>query len=252
MSTKPVEYKGYSIKVSQDIMPENPFEAWDCEPPLLSFDGDTFKVYQGAPESLGELIRSFCSGLFGRHKTLAMLKEYLPQIPLRAFVEERQRLGEDDANTFIAFMEESYGGEPEGWQSAIAWFDAVESLLTRAGIPCYNGQSNGYTQGDSALVLAIASPAWAATVGAPEETLKAQCKGAFDLFSAWAWGDVYGIQEITDPEGKEVEDGSIWGFYGSDHEASGLMESARGSIDYHAEKAAKQYVDLEAALCSAE
>jgi len=34
-------YKGYEIEIIHDECPENPFEAWDCEPPLaVSYDRD--------------------------------------------------------------------------------------------------------------------------------------------------------------------------------------------------------------------
>ena len=31
---------GYTVTIEQDEYPENPFEAWDCEPPLLTYYGD--------------------------------------------------------------------------------------------------------------------------------------------------------------------------------------------------------------------
>ena len=49
---------GYTVTIEQDECPMNPFEEWDCEPPLLTYYGGRhgyFKSYNG-PESLGEII----------------------------------------------------------------------------------------------------------------------------------------------------------------------------------------------------
>jgi hypothetical protein len=116
----------------------------------------------------------------------------------------------------------------------------LEWLCKLAGIPACYEQSNGYSQRDSALVMAFATPEWVKKVGAPVESLEAQCKGACDLYSAWAWGDVYGISSITAPDGEELENGSVRGFYGSDHKKSGLLESAADSIEYHKKECIKE------------
>jgi hypothetical protein len=115
----------------------------------------------------------------------------------------------------------------------------AEALLTWGGIACHQTQSTGYCQGDSTLLLAIATPEWIAKVGAPADSLQGQLEGACDLYGAWAWGDVYGVSEIRAPgededddNGEEIEGASCWGFYGRDHEKSGLMEHSRSVIDY--------------------
>ena len=64
------------------------------------------------------------------------------------------------------------------------------------------------------------------------KTIKGYLKEEVKTYDQYLTGDVYGIAKITDPEGKELEDGSVWGFYGSDHKESGLMENAEGTIEY--------------------
>lgn len=51
-----------------------------------------------------------------------------------------------------------------------------------------------------------------------------------ETFSQWANGDVFGYT-ITDSDDNEIQDGSCWGFYGWDHEESGLLEYAKDAID---------------------
>lgn len=240
MNTETLEYKGYKITVAQDEFAENPFEQGYCEPPLLTYYGGWhgyFKAY-GEVDCLSDIIRLMPDSCFQKGNRVALFKEFLSDgSTLREFVELANDCG-DYRGAFIQALEWKFDKQPSGWRSAMEWFDTAEALLKWAGIPCYYGQSNGYCQGDSALVLAIATPAWVELVGAPAESLEAQCKSAVDLYGAWAWGDVYGVLEIHAPgddetEGEELEDGSCWGFYGRDHEASGLMDHARSIIDSH-------------------
>ena len=69
-----------------------------------------------------------------------------------------------------------------------------------------------------------------------------------ELYSAWAWGDVYGVSEIVDEQGNELEDGSCWGFYGTDHEKTGLLEHAKSVIDCHIAHQEKETANLVAAF----
>lgn len=264
MNTETLEYKGYKITVANDCHAENPFENWDCEPPLLTYYCDgrgSFKAY-GDVESLGDIVRLLPDSCFKKGNRIALFKEFLADtFTKREFVQAAKDCSYYAAmyrEGFTNLLNEKYGSKPEGWRSAVEWFETAECLLKWAGIPCYNGQSNGYCQGDSTLVLAIATPAWCEKVGCYDEHRESNCKGAFDLFSAWAWGDVYGVSEIHAPgitdedgdetEGEELPDGSCWGFYGRDHEESGLMDHARSIIDSHIEDTEQSALNEPACL----
>jgi len=54
------------------------------------------------------------------------------------------------------------------------------------------------------------------------------------VYDWWMSGQVYGYQ--VEAEGI---DESCWGFYGSDHENSGLMGEAKAAIDYHIKESEK-------------
>lgn len=260
MNTETIEYKGYKIKIAQDEGPENPFEAWDCEPPLLTFYGGRHsyaKAYNDAPESWWDVLRLLPDTIWKRGQRVAFLKEFiLPLgVSMRDYAEEVHRVGELDA--CATYLGEHLGEKPDGWGSACEWFETAEALLNYGGIPCLYEQSNGYCQGDTTLCLVVLTPEWYEKTGAPKENAQKDCQGAIELYSAWAWGDVYGVSEITAPrpddeDGEELEHGSCWSFYGRDHEKSGLMEHATSTIDCHIEEQAKEAQDLESALCSAE
>ena len=104
------------------------------------------------------------------------------------------------------------------------------------GIPCYLTTSTGYCQGDWAKVLVVATPEAQAEFGCKEVT-EQDLEATADLYGYWAWGDVYGYTlwaPELDEDG-EVEDwvqldGSCWGFYGPDHDKSGLEEAALSDL----------------------
>lgn len=248
-----VEYKGFKIEIAQDEFPENPFTSYDCEPPLMVCTGSRhggFTSYQGAPEDLRDVIALLPASCFERGKRVELAKSF--GISMRELAYAVQEYGPDIRDAFDYLMDHRYGGTPSGWGDAIEWFGTVETLLKWAGIPCYNGQSNGYSQGHSSLVLAMAPLDWVEKVGAPPENQQEECKSAFDRYGYWAWGDVYGVASITSPEGAELDDSSCWGFYGSNHETSGLMEHARSAIGYFLEKQNEEAENLESALCNLE
>lgn len=54
--------------------------------------------------------------------------------------------------------------------------------------------------------------------------------GEVETYDNFLTGSVYGY-EVKDAEGEEIEHGACWGFFGYDHETSGLMEYAKNAID---------------------
>ena len=53
-------------------------------------------------------------------------------------------------------------------------------------------------------------------------------------------GEVFGYQ-VESPSGKEMD--SCWGFYGYNHEESGLLEYAQNAIDYDIEQKKKEHFE---------
>ena len=265
MNTETIEIDGYKVTIAQDEGPENPFEAWDCEPPLLTYYGGRHgyvKAYCDAPETLCEILHMLPAETWERGKRVEFFNEFMSdKFTLREFAEEKHRQG-SLFNAVADLLGGEYGERPNYWGAAITWFEFAEAILKFAGVPCLYAQSNGYSQGDTTLCLVVLTPEWFQKSGASHENAADIMQSAVDLYSTWAWGDVYGISSITAPgpideygeetEGEEIEDGSVWGFYGSDHEKSGLLESARESIAYHKRKIAEESENLVAALCSAE
>jgi len=61
-------------------------------------------------------------------------------------------------------------------------------------------------------------------------------KSELETYSQYLNGEVYGYNTY-DKDGEDID--SCWGYYGYDHEESGLLDSAKYYIDYHIEKQTK-------------
>lgn len=255
MKTEQIKIDSYTVNIAYDQSAENPFESWDCEPPLLAYYDSGkhgFKAYNDAPSTWREILWLLPDSIFERKNRVAFLRRFLPPISPREYVQALRDNDGSDFEAFIQLFNEQLGEKPHGWGSASEWLDTAAAILEYGGIPCHCTQSNGYCQGDSTLLLVIGLPAWVAKVGAPADSVPAQLKSACELHGQWQWGDVYGVESITDENGEEIPHGSCWGFYGSDHEKSGLLDHARNAIECHERHNEKQAALFTAALCSAE
>ena len=225
---------GYKAEIHTDEHPQNPFKEWDCEPPIAvlnweryhakleNYDGDELNI----PILLAFIPAEKWTSRAGKREILAALPFDM------ADLSDTMRDGWGGKLDFSdAIHELAETLTPDGWGEWAEYFDTMKAIAAVAGIPCHLTQSNGHSQGDSALVFVAALPAWVEKVGAPAEGLAEQCKNAADLWSAWAWGDVYGVASLTRPDGTEAPDGSCWGFYGSDYGQSGLMDHCRNAVE---------------------
>ncbi len=221
----------YTVEIHTDETPSNPFTDWDCEPPIAVWNLDSrrgnLENYGGEELNLSTLAAFIPADKWstraGKRETIAALPFTLSEVAA-----EVRRVG-----NFRDALEDMLSDvKPSGWSRAADYFETMEAVATLAGIPCHSTQSNGYIQGDSALVFVAALPAWVEKVGASPETLADQCKAACDLWSAWAWGDVYGFV-LNDPKGDQID--SCWGYYGHNHRKSGLLEAAEESAKRHRE-----------------
>lgn len=65
--------------------------------------------------------------------------------------------------------------------------------------------------------------------------------GEVETYSQYLSGDVYGYM-VEYPNGDLLE--SVWGYYGSDFEKNGLLESARSQVDWHLAKAYRDRAEV--------
>jgi len=116
--------------------------------------------------------------------------------------------------------------------SGMRKLEYLEAIADTLGYPCITRVSRGYCQGDRVDVLAVWLPAFGAENrpdATPEDVTK-ELKSAVELYSSWAWGDVFGYTITDTLAGEEVD--ACWGFYGRNFDESGLMEEATSAAEY--------------------
>lgn len=62
-----------------------------------------------------------------------------------------------------------------------------------------------------------------------DDEIREYLQGEVETYDQYLTGEVYG-REIVDAQGDEID--TVWGFFGYDHEKSGLLPDARGTIDH--------------------
>jgi hypothetical protein len=216
-----IEYRDHQIEIHRDFSPSNPFEDWDCEVPILVayLDHARLELHSyGVDDELPHLERPV---------VLAHWRDILAELNLRndwqgllSFAREELKYPYDPLDRALAqALDDDYRD-----RNASDKLELLERVYGWMGVTAVLGSTTGYCQGAYAKVLAVATPEWVKKTGAPPESHKAQCEYAIKLYGYWAWGDVYGY--VIDGDGD-----SCWGFYGDDHEESGLLEQAQNEID---------------------
>lgn len=184
-------YRTFTVRALQDDCPSNPFEDRDCEPALaVWYDGTLTEYGDGALEPLTGLPghwfsrhwRAICKAL-----DLDESEHDKEARDARPDYDGSATLGDIRADLLrdaLGEMKPSRYGRGSGSD----YLAAVAALWALRGVEALDSSTSGYSQGDYADVLAVATPEWAARVGAPRESHASQCKAAVTLYGAWAWG----------------------------------------------------------------
>ena len=219
---------GHRFDYSQDIDVINPFDdTGHCEPPIAVVNLDvrgqeTIDNYAGEELNLNTLLSRLTPEQWADEEALIAALPW-DRETIAAYGSDGEDFQEQVRNTVA---EETPYGMTQ-WQ---AYFSSMAAVAALASIPCYNTVARGYCQGDVALVFVLATPEWQELVGAPTETLERQCRGAANLWAAWAYGDVYYVDKVRRPDGTVIEDSSCGEFYGSDHKENGMTDFVEGII----------------------
>lgn len=224
---------GYRCEVWPDESPDNPFETWDGMVPMIVEGGRNFRsrdygdLGSAIFQALGEL------GSADLERIAATLDGGADIIAEAAETAAIDAEGRPDGYRVARYADLIYQGirdaDPGSGSDRL---DYLEALCDGLDWPCLNTCSTGYRQGDYVDVLTAWPPAFGAAnrPDATPDDIARELQAAVDLYGAWAWGDVYGAK-VFGPDGAEV--GSCWGFYGTDHKSSGLLEYAEGEAKAH-------------------
>lgn len=204
MSNEKIEYKGYFIEIIPDENASNPRTEWDnfghmvCSHKRYDL-GDTEKYEVGKPAPID----------FDEFNSWDEVAEHLRKVR-KAIIILPLYLYDHSGITM------STGSFNDRWDSRQVGFIycTKEDILKNWGVKSVHTKVK-YGKGGKIEALKYA-----------EELLR----GEVETYDDYLTGNVYGFN-VTDADGEDIADGSVWGYYG-DPEKSGLMEEAKSSIEW--------------------
>lgn len=231
------EANGFIVRAVHDDSPENPWDAWDGQPPLIVYSDRSLDEKGDVPNPLADMTDSFIA------RNWRALCKIFDQSPDAA--QERksdyayERIADAKRDLLDEWLDEIKPSRYSG--HAGDYMVALGELCELRGWPSLSTSSHGYCQSDYAELLLIFSPAYAKEIGAAwprSAKAKAEARKSLEadakLWGAWARGNVYGFV-IESADGTELPGDcldSCFGFYGDDMAESGLAEAAAESLSY--------------------
>ena len=219
-------YRNHIIEIWRDERKLNPFSDWDCEPDLITRCMHGIDHYGNTdPDECPVLTeKQIIDNLPG----IKRLLDFKPEDSLIRVLKfhdcwfngyDRDNSVVDKVNRVLEEYFDSIYGENRLFM--------LEQLLNYQGIVTFRAMNYGCTQGDWYEYLLVASKEFLDRTGAVIEK-KQDLTSSARLFEAWHNGDIFSYI-VKDHTGEIID--SCHGFYGYDHEQSGLMEYAQESIN---------------------
>jgi hypothetical protein len=228
-------HNGYRIRAEHDPDASNPFEDHDGNWPIGVRAGrrESITYYEKTPGPGIETPFAFATDEMIVHMQVHIAKAF-------GFSTVGAMLGILDLEHILVTYTQDAALLREAAEQALAdeqeseLFGMLVEIYTVLGIPAYTTQVTGYCQGDWSDVLVVATPQAQKEFGCTEVTPD-DLENTAKLYGWWVFGDTYGyvierpieVDEDGDvTEWEEIEHGSCWGYYGPDHDKSGLTEAA--------------------------
>lgn len=220
------EFPGYVAKVSYDQFPEAPDSISDCNPPLARYS----ESWEGpdARELFDEIPEEIVTREYKRILAAVIACEGDAEGTRMDYAQARREYGNTRAEALREILPDAPGSGL--WRAVDEYCELLAELCRIAGFAWHHEISRGYSQGDAAHLFCYASPAWVTESGCPPEHHESACKSYAAEWGAYLWGDVFAVSGIVRPDGTEVDDTHAGGYFGNDHEASGIVEFAREEI----------------------
>lgn len=83
---------------------------------------------------------------------------------------------------------------------------------------------------------------WKVLTKSRREKIAKYLEGEVETYDQYLTGEVFGFT-VVDPDDEDDPIDSCWGYYGDDHRASGLLETAENAIDCHIERNRKGHFE---------
>ena len=247
------EWNGQMYRATKqyDENPDNPWEAWDCEPPVVAVGGRDYTYRKDGADSPPSLTRQ---QIMRNHREIENLikdthrDNYWTDSEANEFNLLEHLLGDKpvEIGGYVYTVDELVSESLDEYLSGsmdCEMLDRMEEVWRWAEVPTWRDTLVGYSQGDWVDTMFVATPEWVKKCGVPEESVDKALESASYLFGAYIFGDVFGatVERLVsngddDAEWEEVD--SCWGFYGYDDERSGLNQFVRDALRSEARVAA--------------
>ena len=239
----------YKVIVHYDESADNPWEAWDNQPPIVAYGGRSYNYRSGGAEDppTNRLTRQ---QIIDNHEAIEQiirdenLHDYWTEDEAEEFNLLEYVIGgksvEFGGRAYTSTVEKLIADSLDDYLSGSMdgdMLDRMAEVWGWMGVKTWRDQLTGYSQGDWMEVLLAATPKWVEQTGIKEDDIDKALESAAEVFGAYMFGDVYGcviVQIEADEDGEVVGEEfieSCWGFYGSDHDKSGLTEWARDILN---------------------
>lgn len=211
-------YYTLKIRVERDEYAPNPWKDWDGNPPIMVISNGAVDRY-GLSKYLPTLTRAQVKN------NLADIVALLEQPNLLRGLSDwacYSRCQYSDATEYVNdILQMRVDGACESEKTEI-----IAACYGFAGIVALTSCASGSMQGHVIDMVIVATPEWLAETGATIEKPEDLQSNA-DLYAAWAFGETYGYV-IENAHGEELA--ACYGYYGEDHEKSGLADAAMSEL----------------------
>jgi hypothetical protein len=244
--TEIIEIDGYTVTIVIDDGAANPLKECDSPGTLATwhrrYNLGTEQPDESPEDYLSSLVPSSVSGSFEERENRISIREY------------DNRYSRDSGKTSFRFDYDSIRNilESQKRDAIQKWINDNLVLINvymyeHSGIVLSSFPFSCPWDSGQLGVYFLTREEVEKEFGGDKERARTYLEGSLETYGDYISGAVFGIDSITAPvttsnacgtevKGEELEEGSVWGFYGSDHEKSGLMESARNCIELHKKK----------------
>ena len=235
----------YKVVAHYENDPENPWD-WGTQPPMVSVCGRNFHKAYGDADS-PDVNKLTAEQVINNHEAvdlaLAPFFEYMegeePHSVLEMIYGNKLPLDSSPFTDPLDIIRDEINEYLSGSMDT-EMLDRLDEVWGWLGVQTWNTEVHGYSQGDWCKVLMVATPEWLEKSGlkdASEEVIEGQLVSAAKLYGHYMFGDTYWCEIVRlerDEDGEVVGEEfveSCGGYYGPDHEASGLADYAREVLD---------------------
>lgn len=203
MKADSIQHNGYTIEIHYMGDAQNPWTDWDGHPPIKIDAGRFDKRTYGEMDITSMISRG---QIIYHQKALARI--------FGCDLEDAE-----DTDEKVDNLQDLIRSAP---------IEELADVCELFKIP-YVHEVQSYSQSEWASILIVATDEWIKEVGIAKKHIQESLESSARLWEDYCSGDVFGYN-VLDSEGNDID--SCGGFYGTDHDESGLMGYAISAIEW--------------------